>query len=248
MDDINHLLLKIKNKTLLVVFPHPDDETMATGGLIMAAKAVGWKVVVVCLTKGGAGRIFIRASGRTLKEIREKELARACRMLGVDEVVVEDMNDGRLRVESKKMAKWLNGQMVKYQPGLVVTYDPSGFYGHPDHIALSKVLLSEIKNQKSNIKDEAKLLFVAVPPILKEKLPLRGMVEVKKQMVEATHELDLGWNWLRKWRAAKVHASQGLGKGMKFPLWLYLAKFHYEYYHLVNPRNKYWFKYIDYRL
>lgn len=39
----------------MTVFPHPDDETMASGGLLLAAKRLGWKTVVVVLTKGGAG-------------------------------------------------------------------------------------------------------------------------------------------------------------------------------------------------
>lgn len=250
MKDINNLLLNIKNKTLLVIFPHPDDETMATGGLILAAKKAGFKVIVLILTKGGAGKIFIRVNGFSLKEIREIELTRATNILGVDKLVIEDLDDGKLRQQTKQIAYLLNSYMAKYEPGLVVTYDPSGFYGHPDHIILSKEIYG--KFQILNPELQIKLLFVAVPQLLKDKLPLRGMSQVRENMVEASHVLDLGWGWVKKWLAAKEHRSQGLGKSMKIPMWLFMAINHFEYYHEVSLRNQsksmYRFKFIDYKI
>jgi LmbE family N-acetylglucosaminyl deacetylase len=248
MKDINNFLLNIKNKTLLVIFPHPDDETMATGGLILAAKKAGYKVVVLILTKGGAGKIFIRVNGFSLKEIREIELTRAVNILGVDKLLIEDLDDGKLRQQTKQIAILLNSYIAKYEPGLVVTYDPSGFYGHPDHIILSKVLYGKLKILNPEL--QIQLLFVAVPQLFKNKLPLRGMREVEENMVEATHVLDLGWGWVKKWLAAKEHKSQGLGKSMKVPMWLFMAINHFEYYHVVSLEDqfKYKFKFIDYQI
>ena len=38
--------------SLLVIAPHPDDETLAVGGLIAAQRAKGLEVVVVAVTDG----------------------------------------------------------------------------------------------------------------------------------------------------------------------------------------------------
>lgn len=259
MKDIRNLLNTISNKTLLVVFPHPDDETMAAGGLIMAAKRLDWKVIVVCLTKGGAGKIHIHANGYSLKEIREKELSRATQILGVDEVILTDYDDGKLKNNKKEIARLLHGYIFKHNPGLLVTYDPSGFYGHPDHITLSRELYDKFQilnsNNQINSKDSnskqgpnTQLLFVSVSPEFRKTLLLRGMREVRNQMTKPTHRLDLKWNWIKKWLAARAHKSQGLGKSMGMPLWLYMAKNHFEYYHLVNKKDKYKFIFSGYQI
>jgi LmbE family N-acetylglucosaminyl deacetylase len=244
MNNIYALLNKIQNKVLLVVFPHPDDETMATGGLILAAKRAGFKLIVVSLTKGGAGKIFVHANGYSLKEVREKEFVKAINILVADEYILDDFDDGKLREQKDQVMKRLSNLMIKYKPGLVVTYDPSGLYGHPDHITVSHEIFKHLTG------GEVSLLFVAVPPWLKKKLPLRGMKEVVRQMVEPTHILDLGWDFIKKWAAAKAHKSQGLGKSAKMPLWLYMAINHFEYYHQVSiqSKSKYNFKYINYQI
>jgi hypothetical protein len=92
------------------------------------------------------------------------------------------------------------------------------------------------------------LMFVSVPTYYKDKLLIRGMAEVKDQMVEPTHILNLGWDWIRKWKAAKAHKSQGLGKSAKMPLALFMAINHFEYYHLVSKENKYKFKMSGYQI
>ncbi|KKQ25909.1 MAG: hypothetical protein US62_C0042G0009 [Candidatus Woesebacteria bacterium GW2011_GWA1_37_8] len=56
MKDFKSELNKIKGKTLMVIFPHPDDESMMTGGLLSTAHKLGIRTVVVTITKGGAGK------------------------------------------------------------------------------------------------------------------------------------------------------------------------------------------------
>ncbi len=256
MLDVTDLLKRIDNKTLVVVFPHPDDETMATGGLLIAAKKLGWKTVVICLTRGGAGKIHIHANGYSLKEVREKEFMKATKILGVDEVVLGDFDDGKLKEQSGKMTKWLDAHITRIHPGVVVTYDPSGFYGHPDHIVLSreihkiylKISSYPLFSKEGDERGRFKLLFVAVPDEFKRHWPVVGMERVLENMVVPTHRLDLGRNWIRKWQAVKAHKSQKLGKELKIPLWLFMAKYHFEDYHLVNTRSKYKFEFINYKI
>lgn len=42
MIDLKSYLHQINNKTLVTVFPHPDDETLPTGGLLLEAKRAKW--------------------------------------------------------------------------------------------------------------------------------------------------------------------------------------------------------------
>src|SRR3990167_10228352 len=119
MKDIREILNTGENKVLMSVFPHPDDETMAAGGLLLAAKAGGWKTVVVSMTAGGAGRIHIHPNGKSLVEMRREELKRAAGILRADEVVVAEFDDGKLKQQRRRMAKWLGGLVNKHRPELV---------------------------------------------------------------------------------------------------------------------------------
>lgn len=247
MKDLSTIFEGKANKVLVTVFPHPDDETMMTGGVIMKAKSLGYKTIIISLTAGGAGKIHVNAKGKSLKEVRRAELAKAARVLKADQIIVGDFEDGRLRQTQTKWKKWVKEKIELIKPGIVITYDPSGFYGHPDHIALSKYLL-DIFRESSNFQ----LIWVAVPDEFKNSGVLRGMTEVVKYMQEPTHILDLGWGWYTKWRAACAHKSQSPGKDIPVPLWLFMAVKHYEWYHVLSrnsvKNSEYRFGYIDYEL
>lgn len=68
---------------LLVVAPHPDDETLGCGGLIALASRCGVRVHIVFVTDGGASHPnSAEWSRRRLATRREKEATEALRRLG----------------------------------------------------------------------------------------------------------------------------------------------------------------------
>ena len=82
-----------RGERVLVVCPHPDDETLTTGGLLAEAARRGAEITVVYLTSGdgfplAAAREFRRRPDqramRALAPIREGEALAALRCLGVD--------------------------------------------------------------------------------------------------------------------------------------------------------------------
>src|SRR5215213_6057822 len=73
---------------ILVVRPHPDDESSATGGMLACYAARGVRTGVVTCTGGEEGEIHDPdldpvADFPRLGEIREGELRAACEILGV---------------------------------------------------------------------------------------------------------------------------------------------------------------------
>ncbi len=234
---IDSLLTRAKHKTLLTIFPHPDDETMASGGLLMRAKELGFKTVAVVLTEGAAGQMHIHPNGKTVKQIRRTELERAVKILGVDELVVGEFDDGKLREQKDEWMKWVRKTIAKHDPGVVVTYDHTGFTGHPDHIALSLGI------------DEIPGDFILLWPSIIEELKARIVhAKLRDLTVSPTHCLDLGWRFIRKWRAASAHRSQRLGKDLPVPLWLALGMYHFEWYHEVERGLKYPYKFVEFKI
>src|ERR1700737_4682380 len=73
--------------TLFLVHAHPDDEAIATGGVMLRAHREGHRVVLVTCTRGEEGEIHNMDEAATrprLAEVRTQELRRACEILGVD--------------------------------------------------------------------------------------------------------------------------------------------------------------------
>jgi LmbE family N-acetylglucosaminyl deacetylase len=240
MESIDKLLNKIEKKRLLIVFPHPDDETVMTSGLILRAKRLGWKIIVVCLTKGEGGRIHIHPKGRSLAEIRTAELNNALKILKVDEVRLFDYGDGRLRLTrgwKQKLPVVLNAA----DPGLVVSYDMSGVSGHPDHVILAAEIFNLMKKKKKVL-----LLWPAFVGEMKSQFINK---EVADNACEAEWELKLNLiESLNKWRALRCHNSQKLGKHKMFFRWLFLRKMSkVEYFGQADFGQKYSHKYVEFK-
>jgi LmbE family N-acetylglucosaminyl deacetylase len=164
MKNLEKYLSEFKgNKVLAVIFPHPDDETVATGGLLMIARKYGYRVVVIILTKGERGQMLINPMGKTTSEIRERELRLAVKRLGGDELIQMDFPDAGLKETVSKWKNEIDRQLGEINPGIVVTYDPSGMTGHPDHISLSLVMKELAKKRK------IALFWTTMPEKIKEK-------------------------------------------------------------------------------
>lgn len=133
---------------LLCVLAHPDDESLGTGGVLAKYAREGVETFVVTATRGQRGRYDDKGTapgpeivGRT----REGELRAAARELGVREVVVLDYMDGGLdRADPGEATAAIAGHIRRIRPDVVVTFDPFGAYGHPDHVAISQFTTAAI--------------------------------------------------------------------------------------------------------
>jgi LmbE family N-acetylglucosaminyl deacetylase len=132
-----------------IVAPHPDDESIATGGLIQAARAAGAAVRVIVLTDGDANvwpqrwiekRWRIDAVARARWGARRREEARAAmRVLGLDAdaAVFLGLPDlgltGLLMCADPVVPAALRREFATFAPTCVVV--PALGDRHPDHSA-----------------------------------------------------------------------------------------------------------------
>ena len=75
-------MLNLVKKTLLVIAPHPDDEVIGCGGLIIKIKSLGGKVYVLYLTVGNTAD-FTKKGLSTANE-RFEEIKKATQFLKID--------------------------------------------------------------------------------------------------------------------------------------------------------------------
>ncbi len=146
---------------LLFVHAHPDDESLTTGGTIAHYVARGAEVRVVTCTLGEEGEVIgdryaLLAVDHAdqLGGYRISELTKALTALGVDEPTFLG-GPGRWRDSGMsgdtgrrhtafidagdEAVKELAAVIDDMRPHVLVTYDPRGGYGHPDHVQVHRV-------------------------------------------------------------------------------------------------------------
>ena len=138
----------IEKKRLLAIVAHPDDESLATGGILAKYAASGIQTYLVMATRGERGWSSQTApypGPQALGRLREAELRAAAQVLGLREVVFLDYQDGELdRADPAQAIGKIVTQLRRIQPDVVVTFDPNGMYGHPDHIAISQLTTTAV--------------------------------------------------------------------------------------------------------
>ncbi|KXK27450.1 MAG: Mycothiol S-conjugate amidase [candidate division WS6 bacterium OLB20] len=129
---------------LLVAVPHPDDETAYAAGIIKRASDSGTDVRVVCFTRGEKSTLrYGLAPDADLVSHRAAELAAALKILRATSHHIYDIPDGGIEDNTARTAAVFREEMQSFRPDLVLTLEPSGIYGHPDHIALSRTVTRE---------------------------------------------------------------------------------------------------------
>ena len=127
------LRLPVSPGKLAVVAPHPDDETLAAGGLIFDLIRAGWCVIVVVVTDGAASHPDVR----NLSGIREVECRRAVRQLGVSgRPTFLGFPDGEAPSNVGNIAAALRESLADID--LVIA--PRNDDGHSDHEATAQAL------------------------------------------------------------------------------------------------------------
>ena len=128
-------------RRLLLVFAHPDDESVFAAGLACRTTSEGGRVALCTATPGEHGKLGdppVCPRGR-LGAVRQAELMAACAELGIGTVRVLGYPDRGL---SCAPADTIRRQIVEairvVRPQVVVTFDPNGSNLHPDHVAISR--------------------------------------------------------------------------------------------------------------
>lgn len=139
---------------LLLVHAHPDDEAMSSGGIMARAITEGRRVDLVTCTGGEEGEIHDPTldpgeAAPRLAEIRAAELACSLDALGDGAIRFHplgyrdsgmmgtepnDRPDVFWQADLDEATRRLVAIVRSARPAVMISYDPNGNYGHPDHI------------------------------------------------------------------------------------------------------------------
>jgi N-acetyl-1-D-myo-inositol-2-amino-2-deoxy-alpha-D-glucopyranoside deacetylase len=140
-----------RRASLLVVVAHPDDEIFH-GGVLAHLSERGVRVTIACATHGEAGKPHPSIGPvDDLGALRVEELRLSCARLGIEEPVLLAFHDSARKerqrhddphalanVDMLDVEAVIRGITADVKPHVIVTFEPHGWYYHPDHLAIQR--------------------------------------------------------------------------------------------------------------
>lgn len=241
--------------TLLGVFAHPDDESFGPGGTLARYAAEGKAVHVIIATDGIAGSVEdpnLVNGHATLAQARSRELSNAAVALGVTSIWSLPYRDSGMRNTAdnqhpdaliqqplEQTIQEVMGYVQRLQPDVIITHDPFGGYGHPDHIRVCEAVTTAFHLarrpalQNNGYHGPQKLYYTAfdkrILKVMVRIMPLMGqdptalgrnkdinLVEISRWITPVHTRIHVKAYLPRKLAASRAHASQYSGG----PTWI----------------------------
>lgn len=171
---------------ILVLSPHPDDESIGCGGTLRKHIVEGDIVLVIFLTSGERGGHGM--SPEETKIVREQEAKDAAAILGYESFEFWRIPNGKLRI-TKSAIERLSVKIKEWKPDIIyVSHDKEM---HPEHKAAAGIV--------KKVLSKASALEVK---------PAVYMYEVWTPMQRMDHIVDISSYVDIKRKAIKAHKSQ----------------------------------------
>ncbi|MGQ7864442.1 bacillithiol biosynthesis deacetylase BshB2 [Bacillus sp. WC2502] len=183
------------NEHVLVMLPHPDDESFGVAGLIAQSRKRGIPVTYACGTLGEMGRNMgspTYANRETLPELRKLELINACKKMDITDLRMLGLRDKTLEFEDDEyLADVMETIIDEVKPTLIVTFYP-GHGVHPDHDATGEAVIRALYRKK---KEDRPVTYCMA--ITKNREEVLGNADIT---IDITDVADIKLNALRAHR------------------------------------------------
>lgn len=222
-----------QRRVLLGIFAHPDDESFGPGATLARYAVEGVDVHVVIATDGIAGSVEDSAhlaEHESLAQVRSTELSRAAVALGLTSIWSMPYRDSGMRNTSdndhpdaliqQPLAHTVDevlGYIERLHPQVIVTHDPYGGYGHPDHIRCCEATTTAFFVARERAAQGAygdwtgpqKLYYTAFPKQMM-KLMVTAMTLIGRDLTRFGRNQDINLVEISEWETP-VHARLYVG-------------------------------------
>jgi N-acetyl-1-D-myo-inositol-2-amino-2-deoxy-alpha-D-glucopyranoside deacetylase len=218
------------------------------------AAAAGNPVWVLCVTNGDQGGRpgEIDVDHSIDPEIRCQELTCACQAMGIAEPIFLGYRDSGMegwgasegsldRADPEEAIGRILEVIQRLRPALIVTHDPGGVYGHPDHVKTSALTTeafrraatgadgpialyhqalpkSAVRAMQAGMAEERRMYGDAAAPTEDDLRQQEAMVRLARPDEDITTIVDIDGVLDRKLAALACHESQMRGRDWKNPV------------------------------
>ena len=151
---------RMKNKKILIVSSHPDDESICSGGLIMRAKKEESKVFVLYMATGSS-RQFV--NGQTLEEQRIAEAKQAAEYGGFQYNI--GFNNISTKIDTlpqKDLIEYIENWVKDFEPDIVVIPYRNSY--SQDHRAVAEACISAFRPIPENLHPQPTMILEIEEP------------------------------------------------------------------------------------
>jgi LmbE family N-acetylglucosaminyl deacetylase len=219
-------------RTIVSFHAHPDDEALLVAGTLAKAAAHGHRVVLVTATAGEEGLAATRfGQADELAGHRLAELHRSAQAIGASRVEVLGYGDSGLhgdarptgdvvpfvRADVGEAAARLAAILREERADVLTSYDPTGGYGHPDHVQVHRVgaLAGELAGTprvlEATVDRDLLLRGIRLARrlrLLPDEVDIASFEQAYSPRSEITHRIDVRRFTSAKRAAMAAHASQ----------------------------------------
>jgi N-acetylglucosaminylphosphatidylinositol deacetylase len=189
------LVAENEHKHILLIIAHPDDESMFFVPSIVSLRAMGYHLHALSLSNG---------NGDGKGKVREKELEKACKYLGIEQVTVVDdpkLADGLKEYwEVEDINRHVREHLKTRAFNGIITFDEKGVSGHLNHIM---VHMAVQKLRKDEQYKDIKMLQLETVGIIRKYI---GLLDLILSVFEEFNFVSLSF-WIN-WKAMAMHWSQ----------------------------------------
>nr|WP_263314292.1 bacillithiol biosynthesis deacetylase BshB2 [Mammaliicoccus sp. Marseille-Q6498] len=186
-----------RERQVLVIFPHPDDEAFGTSGTLSQFIDNDVPVTYACLTLGQMGRNLGNppfATRESLPHIRERELDAAAEAIGITDLRKMGYRDKTIEFEPKEeLDNMVKSLIDELNPSLIISFYP-GYSVHPDHEATAESVVRTVGKMDRALRP--KLHLVAFSN------------DAHQDLGEPDVNIDIAGYEDRKMKVLQAHASQ----------------------------------------
>lgn len=157
---------------ILLIFPHPDDESFGPAAAISRLIRNGHVVSLLTLTRGGATKVrhTFHYSIQKMGEVRFNEMKDMAHVLGLKNMTVLDLPDSGLQqLDPRDIEAVITPYIEHIKPEIIMTYPVHGISGFHDHIICHTVVKRVYLELKEKMDCLKRLAFYTLPQALVEK-------------------------------------------------------------------------------
>lgn len=199
---------KPSGNRILVIAPHPDDESLGCGGTLLLHRRMEHDVRIVFLTDGERG--IKKVPAREVRSIRHAEAVAAARALHIPEenLYFLALPDGKVGQHAGTCFE-LRNILEEYDPDTI--YLPSFLESHPDHYAANVLL-------KNNLVREVRIGAYEVwttfqPNIL---VDISSLIDIKRHVIEQYSSQIRELNYLEAITCLNRYRAAMYGGGLQY--------------------------------
>lgn len=223
-----------KERHILIVYPHPDDEAFTVAGTVaLHRKQFNTPVTYACLTLGEMGRNLGNppfATRESLPEIRRKELQDACDAMDIQDLRMLGLRDKTIEFEDdEKMIQLVTDLIKELNPSLIFTFFP-GFAVHPDHEATARAVVAAVGRMPKGTRPRIWAAAFANDTVEKNGEPdiVIDISEAKLDKVAALKAHSSQTGWMMQETEKRVSEGEPMSSS-----WL-----HYEKFYIVRHQDE----------